>query len=554
MGRLTIVQGPGMAPILAPILLLLSFTQTHTFEFQFDKILNSSDVNTEKAAATETDSGDSITSNSERKTVFNTFDTATTTSSVTPFVNFFSSSISSTPSSVVFDSFKKNVESSVNVTKDVPIITEDTKEKSDAAPEVRSGHGHGGLVSHGGGYGDHGGHGDGYGGGQGGHGHGGGGHKGGLVAYGGHAGYKVVQPKHPGPYGPPTPNFKCDKGSESLYVTKSSYTTKKKCFHVFKVECSETYAEGKDIGSKKHCNEFTQTKCRTVYDTSSEQKCTHVYKKHCEEVYETVTDWEYEQKCSTSYEKLCHGYGYHQHCDKVPKEHCQQVPKKVHKTVPRTKCKDVPDKKCQDFPIQIPRKECREFPQTVCTEDPVQVKKKIPKRICEAIPIEKCVTIPVQIIKDVPKTIGKKVCHSTKPKHGSYHDHGHHAAPVYHELDHGGGGYGGGHRKVDTVIADKKDSNFETKTTGTGTGSSSYSSGSGSTFTAFQKTDFSSTAPSYSSTEDDYVLPVINYDAPESDYTADHTFSPPEFGKSALSVGIAPSDHIADHWDLGPGR
>merc|ERR1711962_1051540 len=173
MGRLTIVQGPGMAPILAPILLLLSFTQTHTFEFQFDKILNSSDVNTEKAAATETDSGDSITSNSERKTVFNTFDTATTTSSVTPFVNFFSSSISSTPSSVVFDSFKKNVESSVNVTKDVPIITEDTKEKSDAAPEVRSGHGHGG----------------GYGGGHGGH--GGGGHKGGLAAYGGHDGYKV---------------------------------------------------------------------------------------------------------------------------------------------------------------------------------------------------------------------------------------------------------------------------------------------------------------------------------------------------------------------------
>ena len=90
-------------------------------------------------------------------------------------------------------------------------------------------------------------------------------------------------------------------------------------------------------------------------------------------VYETVTDWEYQQKCTTQYEKKCHGYGYHQECESVPKEICKQVPKKVERQVPRTKCKSVPDKKCQDVPINVPRKECREFPKTVCTEDPIQV-------------------------------------------------------------------------------------------------------------------------------------------------------------------------------------
>ena len=34
-------------------------------------------------------------------------------------------------------------------------------------------------------------------------------------------------------------------------------------------------------------------------------------------VYETMVDWEYEQKCTTSYEEECHGYGYHQECEKV---------------------------------------------------------------------------------------------------------------------------------------------------------------------------------------------------------------------------------------------
>ena len=35
----------------------------------------------------------------------------------------------------------------------------------------------------------------------------------------------------------------------------------------------------KDIGYQKHCNEFTETKCRTVFDTSSEERCWTVYKK-----------------------------------------------------------------------------------------------------------------------------------------------------------------------------------------------------------------------------------------------------------------------------------
>ena len=89
------------------------------------------------------------------------------------------------------------------------------------------------------------------------------------------------------------------------------------------------------IGYQKHCNEFTVTRCRTVFDTSSEERCWTVYKKKCEmvsslktwdvnfiwiinsQVYETMVDWEYEQKCTTSYEEECHGYGYHQECEKV---------------------------------------------------------------------------------------------------------------------------------------------------------------------------------------------------------------------------------------------
>merc|ERR1719483_267411 len=246
-------------------------------------------------------------------------------------------------------------------------------------------------------------------------------HDGGLVSYGTDNGQKI-QPKAPGPYGPARPNFKCEKSKETLFVTKVAFTVDTKCFTVFKVECSEGYETGKDIGYQKDCNEFTETKCRTVFDTKSKEKCTTSYKKQCDVVYETVTDLEYEQKCSTSYEQKCHGYGYHQECEKVPKEKCKQVPKKVDKQVPRTKCKNVPETKCQDIPINVPREECREFPKTICTQDPINVGKKIPKKECKQIPIQKCIKIPRQVNKEVPKSISKKVCFSTKPKNLGYFD------------------------------------------------------------------------------------------------------------------------------------
>merc|ERR1719483_2045691 len=220
-------------------------------------------------------------------------------------------------------------------------------------------------------------------------------HDGGLVSYGSDSGQKI-QPKAPGPYGPARPNFKCEKSKETLFVTKVAFTVDTKCFTVFKVECSEGYETGKDIGYQKDCNEFTETKCRTVFDTKSKEKCTTSYKKQCEVVYETVTDLEYEQKCSTSYEQKCHGYGYHQECEKVPKE------------------------KCKDVPINVPRKECREFPKTICTQDPIQVGKQIPKKVCKAVPNKKCIKIPRQVNRDVPKNLDKKVCSSTKPKHSGY--------------------------------------------------------------------------------------------------------------------------------------
>ena len=61
-----------------------------------------------------------------------------------------------------------------------------------------------------------------YGSGSGGHGHG---------SYGG---YKV-QPRKPGPYGYPSPNFKCEKSSQTLYVTETEMTYDKKCYNVYKV-------------------------------------------------------------------------------------------------------------------------------------------------------------------------------------------------------------------------------------------------------------------------------------------------------------------------------
>ena len=108
-------------------------------------------------------------------------------------------------------------------------------EYDDYTPQTRDGHGGG---QHGGGGGYDSGHGGG-----GGYGH-------------SHGGYKV-QPRKPGPFGYPTPNFKCEKSSETLYVTETELTYDKKCYNVYKVQCKDGYDEGKGIGYQKHCNEFT---------------------------------------------------------------------------------------------------------------------------------------------------------------------------------------------------------------------------------------------------------------------------------------------------------
>ena len=51
---------------------------------------------------------------------------------------------------------------------------------------------------------------------------------------GSYGGYKV-QPRKPGPYGYPSPNFKCEKSSETLYVTETEMTYDKKCYNIYKV-------------------------------------------------------------------------------------------------------------------------------------------------------------------------------------------------------------------------------------------------------------------------------------------------------------------------------
>ena len=69
-------------------------------------------------------------------------------------------------------------------------------------------------------------------------------HEGGLVSYG-VGGGKKVSPKSPGPFGPASPNYKCEKSKESLFVTEIDFTVKTKCFTVFNVECKEGYTTGK---------------------------------------------------------------------------------------------------------------------------------------------------------------------------------------------------------------------------------------------------------------------------------------------------------------------
>ena len=71
-------------------------------------------------------------------------------------------------------------------------------------------------------------------------------------------GYKPS--RKPGPYGYPSPNFKCEYEKETLYVTKTEYKFNKKCFTVFSTSCRKEHATGKGIGFEKDCNEFSVTR------------------------------------------------------------------------------------------------------------------------------------------------------------------------------------------------------------------------------------------------------------------------------------------------------
>ena len=53
--------------------------------------------------------------------------------------------------------------------------------------------------------------------------------------YSSHPGYTPT--RHPGPYGYPTPNFKCEYVKETLYVSKSDWTYDEKCFTIYKTQC-----------------------------------------------------------------------------------------------------------------------------------------------------------------------------------------------------------------------------------------------------------------------------------------------------------------------------
>ncbi len=173
------------------------------------------------------------------------------------------------------------------------------------SPLRRGGYGH---DDHGGGYDDHhGGYDD---------------HHGGYGDDHDH-GYSPV--KKPGPFGYGKPNYKCEYAKETLYVSKTTYKFKKKCYKILKVKCKSKYGKGKKIGYKKICNEFSVTKCRTIFATKFKTKCWLVYKKKCEDFYKTKIDWVYKEKCKMVYEKECHGYGYHKSCHEVPKEICKQV-------------------------------------------------------------------------------------------------------------------------------------------------------------------------------------------------------------------------------------
>ena len=74
---------------------------------------------------------------------------------------------------------------------------------------------------------------------------------------------------------------------------------------ILKMIHTERYYTLQNIGYRNSCNEFTETRCRTVYGTSSEERCWKVDRKECNMVYATLEELEYQQEYSTLYEKEC---------------------------------------------------------------------------------------------------------------------------------------------------------------------------------------------------------------------------------------------------------
>ena len=94
-----------------------------------------------------------------------------------------------------------------------------------------------------------------------------------------------------------------------------------------------------DIDYEEKCNEFTETKCKTVFDTTSEERCSTSYRMQCDMGDEVVTHSDDEGRCVTAYEGECHGYGYYQQCQKVRSVLINIYTVYINLQVPKQQCK-----------------------------------------------------------------------------------------------------------------------------------------------------------------------------------------------------------------------